>query len=198
MNLQQNKRHLNWIMILLIINSLFLFQGCNIPKRPKKITLQEFENEIIQRDDLESINIVNEKRVEVFIKKEQLYKTKSENNSREYPQYYFVINSEIESFTREVYQIQQDSSKKETFNITHERRKNVIKSIVPYILPSILILFQLFYIILWIYSLIKIIRTVYKNPFYNVSWIIIITFIPIVGLIIYLTIGKRKTPNNIL
>lgn len=54
----------------------------------------------------------------------------------------------------------------------------------------IFLLFGLVYIILWIYCLIDIIRSEFKDPNMKLIWVLIILFAHVVGPIAYLVLGK--------
>lgn len=55
---------------------------------------------------------------------------------------------------------------------------------------SIFLLFLLIYSILWIYCLVDIIRSEFKDPNMKIIWIVIILFAQVIGAIVYLAMGK--------
>jgi hypothetical protein len=55
---------------------------------------------------------------------------------------------------------------------------------------TIFLLFGLIYSILWIYCLVDIIRSEFKDPNMKIIWIVIILFAQVIGAIVYLAMGR--------
>ncbi|WP_296698490.1 PLD nuclease N-terminal domain-containing protein [Algoriphagus sp.] len=55
--------------------------------------------------------------------------------------------------------------------------------------------FSLLYIILWIYCLVDIVRSEYKDPSMKLVWLLIILFAQVIGPIVYLIMGKGTKTN---
>ncbi|MEB2783434.1 PLD nuclease N-terminal domain-containing protein [Algoriphagus persicinus] len=60
----------------------------------------------------------------------------------------------------------------------------------------IFLLFGLLYTILWIYCLVDILRSEYKDPNMKIIWIVILLFAQGIGPIVYLTMGKSTKTTN--
>ncbi len=60
-----------------------------------------------------------------------------------------------------------------------------------------LLLFTILYIVLWIYCLVDILRSTFKDSTMKLIWILIIIFAPVIGMLIYLIMGKstKAYPN---
>ncbi|WP_192347461.1 PLDc N-terminal domain-containing protein [Algoriphagus sp. Y33] len=54
----------------------------------------------------------------------------------------------------------------------------------------IFLLFGLIYTILWIYCLVDILRSEFKDPNMKIIWIVIILFAQVIGAVVYLAMGK--------
>ncbi|WP_442780904.1 PLDc N-terminal domain-containing protein [Algoriphagus sp. PAP.12] len=55
-----------------------------------------------------------------------------------------------------------------------------------------ILLFGLLYLIFWVYCLVDILRSNFKDPNMKLIWILIILFAQLIGPIIYLVIGKNS------
>tara|TARA_R110002051_G_scaffold156718_1_gene228435 strand:- start:165 stop:395 length:231 start_codon:yes stop_codon:yes gene_type:complete len=54
----------------------------------------------------------------------------------------------------------------------------------------IFFLFGLIYFILWIYCLVDILRSEFKDPNMKIIWVVVILFAQVIGPIVYLGMGK--------
>lgn len=69
-------------------------------------------------------------------------------------------------------------------------------SFVQNIGPGPFIIFSVVYFAVWVYCLVDIIRSNFKDPNMKMIWIVIIVFAQFFGPIIYLAMGKStKTPS---
>ena len=58
------------------------------------------------------------------------------------------------------------------------------------------LLFGLIYTILWIYCLVDILRSEFKDPTMKIIWIVILLFAQGIGPIVYLAMGKSTKITN--
>lgn len=58
------------------------------------------------------------------------------------------------------------------------------------------LLFGLIYTILWIYCLVDILRSEFKDPNMKIIWIVILLFAQGIGPIVYLVMGKSTKTTN--
>ncbi|WP_297337339.1 PLD nuclease N-terminal domain-containing protein [Algoriphagus sp.] len=58
-----------------------------------------------------------------------------------------------------------------------------------------IVIFGLLYVVLWLYCLIDILRSDFKDPTMKLIWILIILFAQVLGPIAYLIIGKNSKIN---
>lgn len=59
-----------------------------------------------------------------------------------------------------------------------------------------MLVFGLLYLILWVYCLVDILRSNFKDPNMKLIWILIILFAQLIGPIIYLVIGKNHKSDT--
>ncbi|WP_073571711.1 PLDc N-terminal domain-containing protein [Algoriphagus zhangzhouensis] len=59
-----------------------------------------------------------------------------------------------------------------------------------------ILLFGLLYLIFWVYCLVDILRSNFKDPNMKLIWILIILFAQLIGPIIYLVIGKNHKSDT--
>lgn len=60
----------------------------------------------------------------------------------------------------------------------------------------IFLLFGIIYGILWLYSLVDILRSEFKDPNMKIIWIVILLFAQGIGPIVYLAMGKSTKITN--
>jgi hypothetical protein len=58
----------------------------------------------------------------------------------------------------------------------------VFLSAIPFLL--------LFSLLVWM--LLEVLKSKFKNPYLRLVWIVILTFIPIIGMVIYVLIGRKQ------
>lgn len=59
-----------------------------------------------------------------------------------------------------------------------------------------ILLFGLLYLIFWVYCLVDILKSNFKDPNMKLIWILIILFAQLIGPIIYLVIGKNHKSDT--
>ncbi|MHA7130464.1 PLDc N-terminal domain-containing protein [Algoriphagus namhaensis] len=59
------------------------------------------------------------------------------------------------------------------------------------------LIFGALYFILWVYCLVDVIRSDFKDPNMKIIWILIILFAQVIGSLVYLVIGKSTKLNSI-
>ena len=108
----------NWVRFLLIVSSVFfLFYVIkNAFLNPEEITLSFFKNELVLKQKVDRINIVDKQKVFVFLKKENDKSLLDKNYSRKIlnekqPEYFFEIGS-VELFEIELNELQSNFPEK--------------------------------------------------------------------------------------
>jgi len=182
------------IFISVIVSLIFL-QACNLKQKPKEITFQQFENEIMKNHDAEKVNVINKKTAEIYIKNDRLNKPQYRNLPKQGPQFYFKIGS-IESFVESMDQAQTNLSEKDLLTISYESTANPIPEIISWVIPILLILLMIGLIILWVVLLIEILKSDFKSPMDKLLWALILILIPVLGIILYLVLGRNQKNKN--
>lgn len=139
-----------WIF-LAIAAGFFLLQMFSGGDTAVKIDRLRFENRMLLTKDVKKINVVNEKRVEVFIKESSLSKSEfddiqSEGSvfGTESPQYFFNIGS-VDHFEERMQTLQKDFTVEEKIPIEFETRTDYMKEIWGWLLPLAII------VVIWIF-----------------------------------------------
>ncbi len=57
------------------------------------------------------------------------------------------------------------------------------------------LIFGLFYLVIWVYCLVDILKSNFKDPNMKLIWIIILLFAQVIGALVYLAIGKSTKAN---
>ena len=138
-----------WAVVYLFILLILFFPylpGLN--SSVKEISWQQFENEIISRNAVEKINIINKEEVEVFIKadmaNDQYFKDVFESGiGRKInpgPHYRFSIGS-IETFERRLDEAQKNKPIAQKIPVTYSNTSNWFWNVLGWILPVFLIFY---------------------------------------------------------
>lgn len=142
------KRRFNayWIYGLIVL-AILSIQFFNSSSRPKDITWQQFEREMLRNNDVEKIVVVNSKQAEIFIKaeklKEERYKKQIGHGfgqiPEEGPQYTFEIGS-VEILDKQLSEAQKDFPESQQVEISYVTRKDFFGDILSYILPFLILI----------------------------------------------------------
>jgi len=138
-----------WAVVYLFILLMLFFpylSGFN--SSVKEISWQQFESEIISRNAVEKIHIINKENVEVYIKpdmaNDQYFKDVFESGfgrkKNPGPHYRFSIGS-IESFERRMDDIQKNTPIAQKIPVTYSNTSNWFWNIIGWILPLFLIFY---------------------------------------------------------
>lgn len=160
-----------------IVYSMIIFQTCKFFEKPAEISQQRFEEEMVKRDDVDRIVIItNLKIVEVYIKGERLNKPNYNSLPKAGPHFYFTFES---SENLEIMLGENDFN-----NRAYEIRKDIT--------PQLLMIFISIFVVLWLVLLIDILKSNFVNSIDKLLWFIVISFIPVLGFILYLSIGRKQ------
>ena len=139
-----------WIFIA-VAAGFFLLQMFSGQETAKEINRLRFENKMLKQKDVKKVNVVNEKRVEVFIKESSLSKTEYQDIEQtggmfatESPDYYFNIGS-VETFERRMEELQEDFPQEEKVPVNFESRTDYTKELMGWLLPLAII------ILIWVF-----------------------------------------------
>ncbi|HKJ40537.1 MAG TPA: PLD nuclease N-terminal domain-containing protein [Sunxiuqinia sp.] len=182
-------------IIPLFFFSLFFLQGCDVDHPSTEITFQHFENELLENHAVEKVVVVNHDIAEVYLKKDQLNQPQNKDMPEDGPQYYFKIGT-IASFERQMDEARQSIPRNENLEIVYENRKHFLSGLVMYSLPLAIILIAAVLFILWIIVLIDVLRSEFKHSIDKLVWVNVVGFIPLLGMILYLAIGRKQKINT--
>jgi AFG3 family protein len=140
-----------WIYLLLfgLVIISFWFGGTT---SPKTITWKEFESDLLQKNAIEKINVVNNETAEIFIKKERakdpefkdVMKMPWGDGVKIGPHYQFSIGS-VESFEKRLEEAQLNFSPGERLSVNYIKRTNWLVQILPWLIPILLVLWSFQY-----------------------------------------------------
>ncbi len=110
--------------------------------QPTETTWRTFKNEMLAKNDVERIRVVNKEEAQIFIKKEKLgsenYNSISENNRG--PHFTFQIGS-VESFEQKLSDSQNELDLQELPEITYHTETNWLPLLISWLLPLAIIIF---------------------------------------------------------
>jgi cell division protease FtsH len=146
-NDKKSKFNITWVYALIAISlfGIFLFQPTN---EPIEVTWNRFEQEMLKANDVQKIEVVNNKKVEIYIKpdrlKDQKYnevnnQKKSTFSTSQNPQYFFTIGS-VEAFENRMDEAQKDFAPKERIDISFVERNNHFETILNWLLFPLLLI----------------------------------------------------------
>jgi cell division protease FtsH len=145
----------NWWWVYLIMFALILipyFTG--MLSSAKEITWQQFEKDILSRNAVERMVVINNERAEVYIKKDlatdpqfkEVFKPVIGKGVNQGPHYIFNIGS-VESFERKMEEAQKNVPLNERIDVSYLKKRNWFWDILTWVFPIVLLL------ILWNYLL---------------------------------------------
>ncbi|MDE3182461.1 MAG: ATP-dependent zinc metalloprotease FtsH [Bacteroidota bacterium] len=134
-----------WVYIAALL-FIWIVPLINNANKEQEITFQQFQNNILTRNAVEKIVIVNNEKAEIYIKKEmqndsvlrKVFNLPKENNLVQGPQFYIIIGSP-ETFERKLDEAEKNFSANNMIPVSYQKRTNWIWGIVGWVLPFILI-----------------------------------------------------------
>lgn len=140
------KFNIYWIYGLIAVVFIGL-QLLSFSPKPKEITMQEFEREMLKNGDVEKIEVVNKERANIYIKQDRLSNERYKNlfddsfsgAPKEGPHFYFTIGS-VEYFEKWISEAQNDFLNGEYIEISYKTQPNYMRDIIGWLLPIFIIL----------------------------------------------------------
>jgi len=140
---KSNKPRFNvyWIYGLIAVGFLAI-QFFSFSNRPKEITRDQFVK-MLKNQDVNTIEVINRDKAEIFIKKEKLgnepYKgVIDEGLSSEGPHYYYTISS-VETFEKQIEEIQKEFVDENKVNIKY-KSQTTLEDYLSWLLPLVLLI----------------------------------------------------------
>jgi AFG3 family protein len=131
----------NWITITylaligLFVSQLFFFQS----NKAQEINWTRFETEMLDRDDVERLVVVNKERVEIYIKTDRLGGYDGLDQKQPGPHFYFTIGS-VEAFETRLEAAQDEAGTEDRVPVRYIRRTNWGSTLLAWLLPFAIII----------------------------------------------------------
>ncbi|HSN07429.1 MAG TPA: ATP-dependent zinc metalloprotease FtsH, partial [Hanamia sp.] len=134
-----------WVYIAALL-FIWIVPLINNANKEQEITWQQFQNNILSRNAVEKIVIVNNEKAEIYIKKEmqndsvlrKVFNLPKGNNLVQGPQFYIIIGSP-ETFERKLDESEKKFSANDQVPVSYQKSTNWFWGIVGWVLPFILI-----------------------------------------------------------
>ena len=144
-NNKKNKFNSYWIPGLIGLTIIFMFM-LNTGNGAIETNWKDFKNEMLLQHDVQRLVVVNDKRVEIYIKPDKLNSPKFDKVlkkgfggfAKAGPQYYFNINS-VDIFEKRLDDAQKGFSEDEKIYAESETRKDVFGDLLSWLLPIIIL-----------------------------------------------------------
>ncbi|HVT86579.1 MAG TPA: ATP-dependent zinc metalloprotease FtsH [Chitinophagaceae bacterium] len=146
-NTPQKRQFKWWWIYLVLLAALFFPYLSGLFSPVKEITWQQFQNNILSRNAVEKIVVVNNETAEVYIKQElandsqfkDVFKPSFGNGIKEGPHYVFNIGS-VESFERKMDEAQKNIPAAERISVSYEKKRSWFWDVLSWVLPFVLLL----------------------------------------------------------
>lgn len=137
-----------WLVILLIAGFFLLPNLMGDKSAEKEISWQTFHNEMLSRNAIEKLVIINKEKAEVYIKKEKIndpyfktsLKIKNEDVAKAGPHYWFSIGS-VETFEKKMEEAEKNIPVKERTEIRYAPSSRLFPELISWLIPLALLLF---------------------------------------------------------
>lgn len=139
-NPRPNSRNIIWLYVAIVV-AFFAVTYFSEDSGSKEIDWSTFRSEVLLKEHVERIVVVNNESVEVFLNDEGLAAPdhKEVASNRRGPQYRFSIGS-VDYFQQQLDEAQSDLPKAERISPRFETRENWLGNILSWILPIVIIL----------------------------------------------------------
>lgn len=137
-----------WLVILLIAGFFLLPYLMGDKSAEKEISWQTFQNEMLSRNAIEKLVIINNEKVEVYIKKEKInepyfktsLKIKNEDDAKTGPHYWFSIGS-VETFEKKMEEAEKNIPVNERTEIRYAQSSRLFPELITWLIPLALLFF---------------------------------------------------------
>jgi AFG3 family protein len=136
------------ILGVLLVVSLFLSGGFG-GADDKKITQNQFVKEMLLADDVERVVVVNDKQVEIYLKKEVIENNEKYKDLKDskgvfdsYDAYFTIANDK--QFAEDLNVLKSKHAELEDMNVEYEQRESIMDTLI-FFLPILLFVFIFFF-----------------------------------------------------
>lgn len=135
-----------WWVYIAVLLFIWIVPLINNATNGEEITWQQFQNNILNRNVVDKIVIVNNEKAEIYIKKEmqddstlkKVFNLPKENNIIQGPQFFIIIGSP-DTFERKLDEAEKNFSANDKIPVSYQKSTNWFWGIVGWVLPFILI-----------------------------------------------------------
>ena len=173
-----------FLLRIVIIALTISFTNCST-NSPKKISISEFNNQIIKTVKIDRIVVEsnnNEKNKKVF-----LY-----SSSQEKAFYIESVSQQTINFIVNSIKVDQQSS----LSVSYNSRTSIVEQLKSYSYFLRYLFPYTVYLILLVLTLLNLLKSKFENPIDKLVWTIIIIFLPLIGILMYGFVGKTTKLKN--
>ena len=147
-NTPRYKLPVPWLIILLIAGFFLLPNLMGDKSAEKEISWQTFHNEMLSRNAIEKLVIINKEKAEVYIKKEKIndpyfrtsLKRKDEDAAQPGPHFWFSIGS-VESFEKKMEEAEKNIPLQQRTEIRYAPSNRLFPELISWLIPLALLFF---------------------------------------------------------
>jgi cell division protease FtsH len=137
-----------WLVILMVAGLFLLPTLMGDASTEKEISWQTFMNEMLSRNAIEKLVVINKEKVEVYIKKEKIndpylkksLKKKFGDETQPGPHFWFSIGS-VESFEKKMEDAEKNIPAKERTEIRYAQSSRLFPELISWLIPLALLFF---------------------------------------------------------
>jgi AFG3 family protein len=137
-----------WLIILLIAGFFLLPTLMGDAAAEKEISWQTFQNEMLSRNAIEKMVVINKEKAEVYIKKEKIndpyfktmLKKKDEDAAQPGPHFWFSIGS-VESFEKKMEEAEKNIPLQQRTEIRYTQSSRLFPELISWLIPLALLFF---------------------------------------------------------
>jgi cell division protease FtsH len=137
-----------WLVILLVAGLFLLPNLMGDASAEKEISWQTFHNEMLSRNAIEKLVVINKEKAEVYIKKEKIndpyfntsLKKKYGDANQPGPHFWFSIGS-VESFEKKMEEAEKNIPAKERTEIRYTQSSRLFPELISWLIPLALLFF---------------------------------------------------------
>lgn len=142
----KNKPKFNFYWIYGVIAlAIIAMQFLNLGNKPKETNYQEFAR-MQQSQDIEKVEIVNEKIARIYIKKDRLRNTNHENlfdkkfgaPAEIGPHYFFNVGT-VQNFEQRLREVQEAAEIKDDISIVYVTERDIVGDVLSWVLPILIL-----------------------------------------------------------